>query len=64
MLIFTQIFIYFLKIKNNTDPLGITNVIGEDFPYLGASVALTPAEEAVANRAMLRSAAMGAAASF
>lgn len=40
------------------------DLIPSDKPYLGAGLPLTPAEEAVADRAAARSAAMAAAARF
>ena len=43
------------------DPIGVTNVMAEDFGHLGASVPLTPAEEVAADHAMAKVAALGAA---
>lgn len=47
--------------KCNVDSIGVTNVVGEDFPYLGSSVPLTPAEELAADHAFAKVAALGAA---
>lgn len=47
--------------KCNIDSIGVSNVIGEDFPNLGASVPLTPAEELAADHAFAKVAALGAA---
>lgn len=46
------------------DDMGLGNVTGVGYPFLGAGLALTPAEEAMADRAAARSAAMAAAARF
>lgn len=61
---FIAFFTYFIFNLCIVDLIGVTNVIGEDFPHLGASVALTPAEEAVADRALMKTAALGAATLF
>lgn len=52
------------KIAHTKILSGIDKVIGSGYPHLGAGLPLTPAEEAVADRAAARSAAMAAAAKF
>lgn len=58
------LFLFSFTHSTGLDTIGASEVAGEEFPYLGAGTALTPAEEAVAERAAARSAAFGAAAKW